>query len=209
MRRLVWITAISLLMALSQITIAAIKMNPSRGPVREGNFTEGARPARDYRVHNVGDIWSATSNFGNYGDPNAQRPSAEWPAGSGAYYLWEGRFWFGAVIGGVYRVSAADYGNYEFNPKEGSNFFFGSGKSIQDSYVEYDDLDPSVNTYPIGIEVHQRSLTWSLPAYSDFIVYESQRKHAERFYRGVGLRLRRRIRSQWCTECEYRRSRRL
>jgi len=166
------ILAIVLLMTLPGISNAANKQTQLRGPIRDGFSTMGTRPIRDYRVHNVGDLWSATSNFGNYGDPNAQRPSAEYHAGSGIYYLWEGRFWFGTIVGGEYRVSHADYGNYELDPKEGSNFFFGAQKSIQDSYVEFDDENTNVNQYPIGIEVHQRSLTWSMPQYNNFIVYE-------------------------------------
>lgn len=134
-----------------------------------------ARPVEEYKVHKVGKVWTATSNFGNYGDPNvpAGLPSYEWPGGSGCHYNWEGRFWIGAQVEGEKRVSHADYGNYELKPSEGSSFTMGPGKSVDDSYVIYDDFYAIVhNTEPIGIKVFQRGLTWSTPDYDDFVIYE-------------------------------------
>lgn len=134
-----------------------------------------ARPAEEYKVHKVGKVWSATSNFGNYGDPNvpAGLPSYEWPGGSGTHYNWEGRFWVGGIVDGEKRVSHADYGNYEFKPTDGSSFYMGPGKSVEDSYVIYDDFKVDLHdTDPLGIKVYQRGLTWSTSDYDDFIMYE-------------------------------------
>lgn len=132
-----------------------------------------ARPNKDYRVHNVGNLWSATSNFGNYGEPNASLPSGEWPAGSEIYYVWEGRFWIGAVVAGNVLCSHADYGDYEFLPSEGSTFYTGPGKSIQDSYVTFDDNHSESGTHtPIGLKIFQRGLSWSMPDYYNFLAYE-------------------------------------
>ncbi|MBN1349780.1 hypothetical protein JXJ21_10255 [candidate division KSB1 bacterium] len=131
-----------------------------------------ARPDKQAEVHNVGTLWNVVTNFGQYGDPNSTSPSMEWPGGSDAFYLWEGRYWVGGVVGGEKLVSHADYGNYEWFPKEGSAFFFGPGKSIQDHYVEYDDLYGIAGHIPMGIEVHERSLAWSMSDYDDFIAYE-------------------------------------
>ena len=173
MRR--WLSAILIGSAFvaAGMAVAAIKpeLGP-KGPVREGPHTMSTRPLKAYRVHNVGTMWSATSNFGNYGDPNSERPSGEWPGGSAQFYLWEGRFWVGAIVGGEPRVSHADYGNYEFEPCEGSTFSFLGQKSILDSYVEFDDLTEKSGHTPIGLEIHQRGLSWSMPDYDDFIVYE-------------------------------------
>jgi len=134
-----------------------------------------ARPIEEFKVHNVGKVWTATSNYGNYGDPNvpAGLPSYEWPGGSGTHYNWEGRFWIGAEVDGEKRVSHADFGNYEFKPSDGSTFFMGSGKSVEDSYVIFDDFQADLHdTDPIGVKVYQRGLTWSTPDYDDFVIYE-------------------------------------
>lgn len=140
--------------------------------IKDGGQQTAARPSPEYRVHDVGAFWSAVSNFGNYGEPNTTLPSGEWPGGSGVYYIWEGRFWFGAIVGGVPLVSHADYGNYELDPSEGSSFFFGSGgKSIQDGVVEFDDMTDYQGHTPIGIKVRQRSMAWSLPEYDDYLVF--------------------------------------
>ncbi len=131
-----------------------------------------ARPAKDFRVHNVGTLWNMVTNYGGYGDPNSSVPSMEWPGGSEAYYLWEGRFWVGAIIDGEKLCSHADYGNYEFYPSEGTDFEFGPGKSIQDHYVIYDDMFGQAGHTPLGIEVRERGLSWSMGDYDDFIIYE-------------------------------------
>ena len=131
------------------------------------------RPIKQYKVHNVGNVWSATSNFGNYGEPNFTLPSGEWPAGSEQYYIWEGRFWVGAQVGGAMLCSHADYGDYELLPSEGSSFTLEAGKSIQDSYVIFDDNHSTMGSHtPIGIKIHQRGLTWSMPDFYNFVAYE-------------------------------------
>ncbi len=134
-----------------------------------------ARSPEEYKVHKVGKVWTAISNFGNYGDPNvpAGLPSFEWPGGSGTHYNWEGRFWFGGEVDGEKRVSHADYGNYEFQPSDGASFFMGSGKSVEDSYVTFDDFQADLHdTDPIGVKIFQRGMTWSTSQYDDFIMLE-------------------------------------
>ena len=148
---------------------AKVKYGKGQSP---SNPTISARPIKMYQVHNVGNIWTATSNFGNYGEPNATLPSGEWPAGSEIYYVWEGRFWIAALVGGQMLCSHADYGDYEFEPTEGSTFYLGADKSIQDSYVIYDDLEEVGGHNPIGLKVAQRGLSWSMPDYYNFVVYE-------------------------------------
>ena len=174
MRRLLFFILASALIV--SMVDAKVKDSKVKTPA---NRMIDVRPSPDYKVHDVGNIWSATSNFGNYGDPNAgttKRPSGEWPSGTQIYYIWEGRFWVGAIIGGDLLVSHADYGNYEFEPSEGTGFYFGpsvsNAKSIQDSWVTYDDLEDIGGHSPIGIKIVQRGLTWSMPEYDDFIVYE-------------------------------------
>lgn len=131
-----------------------------------------ARPATEGRVHDIGTLWNTVTNRGQYGHPDQATPSMEWPGGSEAHYLWEGRFWVGAIVNGEKYCSHADYGNYEWYPKEGSSFYFAPGKSILDSYVQYDDLYAISGHFPLGIEVNERALAWSMGEYDDFIIYE-------------------------------------
>ncbi len=144
------------------------------------------------KVHNIGKLWTATTNYGVYGDPEAplRFPSYEWPGGSGTHYNWEGRFWVGAIVGGEKFVSHADYGDYELHPSQdeewqpwiypaeddfllgwsGSNPKAGRMKSLQDSYVVFDDLNSNSN--PLGVKILQRALTWSTNDLDDLIIYE-------------------------------------
>jgi len=165
-----FIIVLSLLMLLAGMALGDVKFNKGLIP---SNPSISDRPIKQYKVHNVGNIWSATSNFGNYGEPNFTLPSGEWPAGSEQYYIWEGRFWIGALVGGTMLCSHADYGDYEFLPTEGSVFTLDAGKSIQDSWVTYDDNHSTMGSHtPIGIKIMQRGLTWSMPDYYNFIAYE-------------------------------------
>ncbi|MEJ2754011.1 MAG: hypothetical protein P8169_15255, partial [Chloroflexota bacterium] len=136
------LTLATLLLAamLAAGTAMARQIESLKGPRRTA-----ARPSTEYRVHDVGNFWTAISNFGNYGEPNELLPSGEWPAGSGVYYIWEGRFWIGALVGGEALVSHAEYGNYELDPTDGTTFYFGTGpKSIQDGLSFFDDLNGSI-----------------------------------------------------------------
>jgi hypothetical protein len=131
------------------------------------------------KVHNMGTLWNAQTNYGICGDANAGqtgRPSMEWPGGSRVQYLWEGRFWFGAIVGGEFRCSHADYGNYELYPTIGSSFDIITGansRSMEDFVVTYDDLNKTFHsTQPIGIKVIERNLVWALPDFDDIVAYE-------------------------------------
>jgi len=149
-------------------------------PDIKGPRTEiAARPSTAYKVHDVGTFWTAVSNFGNYGEPNTLLPSGEWPAGSEVYYIWEGRLWLSAMIGGVPYSSHADYGNYELDPTDGSTYYFGTGpKSIQDGWSRFDDLNSGIGGHTvIGFEVSQRSLAWSLTEYDDFVIFYEEIKN--------------------------------
>ena len=130
----------------------------------------------EYQVHNVGTVWSATSNFGNYGDPNVPNglPSMEWPGGSGTHHLWEGRLWISSLVDGEKRCSHADFGQYEFHPTDGSTFDLpaNNAKSVEDSYCTFDDFVGPHTTNSLGLKINQRGLTWSTTNYDDFIIYE-------------------------------------
>jgi hypothetical protein len=166
------IALLSMLLLLAAATESSLWAISKRNPHDRALLKPLARPAKDFRVHNVGTLWTMVTNFGSYGDPNTSVPSMDWPGGSETYYLWEGRFWIGAIVDGEKLCSHADYGNYEFYPTEGSTFDFGPGKSIQDHAVVYDDLFSIAGHTPLGVEVHERGLTWSMGDYDDFIIYE-------------------------------------
>ncbi len=178
MKRFISMVVAGVLLASSLGAVSASAAVKQKVQVK-GPVMTSARPAPELHVNNVGTLWNAVSNIGSYGDPNYNYPSGEWPGGSGVYYIWEGRFWFGARVGGVVRVSHADYGNYELEPTDGSTFYFGTGpKSIQDAWVQYDDLDASIGGHtPIGVMMSERTLAWSLPDYDDFQVYLMQIKN--------------------------------
>jgi len=135
-------------------------------------YKPAARPPVEGKVHNIGTVWNTATNHGQYGHTDQATPSMEWPGGSEAHYLWDGRFWVGTILNGEKHVSHYDYGNAEWYPKEGSAFNFGPGKSILDSEVWYDDLYSITDHFNLGLEVHETGLAWSMGEYDDFIIYE-------------------------------------
>lgn len=104
---------------------------------------------------------NACSNFGLFGDPNANQPSGEFPAESGKYYLYQGSYWVGAVMDGTRHVTHADYGFYEWQPSEDS-----TGQRYEhelvtvgiDTFVHpamYDDYLNVDGHTPLGLTVYQ------------------------------------------------------
>ncbi len=134
------------------------------------------RPPMDFKVHNVGEVWSVVSNFGIYGDPNWVLPGYDWPGGTDAFYLWEGRVWVGAIASGETLTSCAEYGGYEWMPSEETQpsgwVYEGSGTSMQDIICIYDDWDEGANTKPLGLKIIQKAMSWSVSGFDDFIAYE-------------------------------------
>ncbi len=145
------------------------------------------RAADAYVVENVGEVWSAVSNFGNYGDPNAcntGRPSFDWPGGSQNYYLWEGRFWVGAVVNGETLVSHAEYFDYEWHPARVTWERIGEGVSHWDIVCSYSD---ETDATALGIEVWQRALQWNYDLFNNFIAFEYRITYDKtKFYTGSG-----------------------
>ena len=112
---------------------------------------------------------SAVSNFGNYGEPYFTLPSGEFPAESGKYYLWEGRYWVGAVVDGERHVAHADYGHYEWHSLGGPYYddYRVLGMDIFADTVEYNDFEPSAYHFPLYLTVRQTTQAFPIGAGPD------------------------------------------
>ena len=168
--------------------ILIFSLSPSRD-INVDNISL-SRADNEYKVHNVGKVWTATSNFANYGDPNVPEglPSMEWPGGSGTHHLWEGRLWISSLVDGDKRCSHADYGQYEFLPNDGASFELPAipAKSVEDSYCSFDDVHDNHTTKSQGLTINQRGLSWSTADYDDFVIYELEviKSHGGEDYSG-------------------------
>ncbi len=145
-----------------------------------------ARPDKAFFNLTTGNLWSAIANYGGVGDPSSPatgRPSAQWPAGSGNNYLYDGGILIGTILGGEPAVSTymgSQFSDEEFLPVEGFPGEMGTvvngqkALSQEDSYMVYDDLEdhPESSHRQLGLRVFQRGLTWSLPEFDDFIVFQ-------------------------------------
>ncbi len=145
----------------------------------QGLNTKACTP--DFKAHTTGSVWTVESNYGVFGDPNADQtgnPSFDWPGGLGYYYQWEGRLWIGAKVGENIYVSHADYGSYEFSPSEDPAENCGwitlpYKKSQQDIVSIYQDYEGYYsNSYKLGLKVIQKAYQWSVKPFDQFIGYE-------------------------------------
>jgi len=153
------------------------------------------RPIVEGNVHNIGTLWNTETNHGQYGNRDQVQPSMEWPGGSEAHYLWDGRFWVGAMYNGEKYVSHYDAGDDEWYPKEGSSFNFGPGESILDSEVWYDDMYIKQGHFNLGLEVHEKGLAWSMGDYDDFIIYQYEVEN-------IGEYILDDVFLAWCYDCD-------
>src|SRR4030067_472165 len=79
-----------------------------KGPGGESTKKLTAAANDELRVHNVGNLWLSVTNYGvlgsqsgNLRDPCTYKyaPSAEFPAGTGMNYLFQGAIWVAAIKG--------------------------------------------------------------------------------------------------------------
>ncbi len=107
--------------------------------------------AIEYKIHDIGRVWSTVSNDGVHGHgsvglPNLpiDYPSMEWPGSSGKQYLWNGSIWVSAKYGSVRRSSQSNAfsGVNEFVPSEDVLFQLPAldPKSVEDSYAVFNDF---------------------------------------------------------------------
>jgi hypothetical protein len=104
--------ALAMLIAFPAILSAAMMEDPGARELRElrGYLkpTETGIPNTQLRVHKVGNMLMAITNWGFFGsqidegfrDPETGElaPSCEFPAGSGIEYLFQGALWIGAIV---------------------------------------------------------------------------------------------------------------
>ncbi len=143
-----------------------------------------ARPEKEYFVHTTANLWTAVSNFGSVGDPNfpsTGRPSMQWPGGANNDYLYDSGIWIGTLLGGEAAVTSYFYNpDQEYLPTTGvrgelgTTVNGGKAKSLEDSYMVFDDLDGHSESshLPLGVRIYQRGMTWSLPDYDDAVAFE-------------------------------------
>ena len=130
---------------------------------------------------------------------NMLAPSFEFPAGSGINYLFQGALWFAAIVdedtlcsvgadgwqwvNEMWPDAVPDGGLVQKSNRPSSQFYSEDAISEQDFYAKYTDtltdvayvsIDPKENRrhIPIGIEVNQRSYSWSYKYAEDFILID-------------------------------------
>ncbi len=173
-------------LVLSVLAVFALSGTGLAREVREVPMPEGstdARPPAVWMLHNLSNMWSALMNIGMYGDPWANYPSMEWPAGEGSSYLFTGDLWtcqYGAVTApnpdSVAKwMSGSDYGNWELWASEG----FAAEKlspgptALEETQYGFDDWNyPGQNSDPYGIGIYNENYGWGTPGYNDFIAQD-------------------------------------
>lgn len=166
-------------------------------PLPEGT---DARPPLVQGLHNLGNVWSVFLNIGRIGDPDANYPSMEWPAGSGSYYLYEGAVWttcYGENIatGGLDKyASCADFSGYELWASEGFPMekLVPGPVGLEQTQCAYDDWNEARNEPDrmMGIQIWEENYSWGTPGYNNFIANKFVYTHHSNFGGGdplVGL----------------------
>ena len=123
--------------------------------------------------HKVGTLWTMVTNYGKMGDEQYIDPNFEWPGGSGNIYGWRHSIWVGAMINGAGTVSAADANKYVPQDTIHVQTRAQGGKSAEDTYTRYNDLNPPTPTgrhVNIGVEITERTYAWDQSYNGDFII---------------------------------------
>ncbi len=143
----------------------AKRTRPSEAPIVENN----------YKWHTAGRMWSRITNYGMLGDDayEDRSPSGDYPGGSGNSYLYRGSLWLSGFVDGEFHVSKVEDG--EYSPIDTVHQVTGD-EAMADSDIWtrfYDVKTPLAPGHiPLGIEITERSYSWSASYASDFIIYE-------------------------------------
>lgn len=144
------------------------------------------------KTHDVGNMWLSVTNYGligAYGNVGGY-PNCEFPANSDVEYLFTGSIWIGTLVGKDTLVSVgADgwAGGQEMRPgwsipdtiihhttRNPEDTLAISEQdficSYTDTSLNFGDLDDS--HIPMGLEIEQRSYSWSYSYAEDFVIYD-------------------------------------
>lgn len=146
----------------------------------------------EIKTHNVGNMWLSVTNYGligAYGNTGGF-PNCEFPANSDVEYLFTGSIWIGALVAKDTLVSVgADgwAGGKEMRPgwADGDTIRHHTTRipadtaavSEQDLICVFADtalVFPDVDSehIPMGLEIEQRSYSWSYSYAEDFVIYD-------------------------------------
>jgi hypothetical protein len=129
----------------------------------------------DWKFHKLGSgMWTRVTNFGKTGDDayTGRTPSGDWPGGSGNSYLYRGSPWVTGRINGVIHSSQPEAS--EYSPIDSVHIVANSQRAELETYTKYYDVKAPLATghTPLGIEVTERTYSWSESFRDDFIIYE-------------------------------------
>jgi len=174
--------SIGILLAAAAVlwSAATAEARPQPERATERGRARIARTAKDdLKWITVGNLGALVTNYGRFGDADLPRQSSyDWPSGSLNDYLYEGRLWFGAMVGGTPLVSQADsppaleWGSDPTAAGDTIRMITGAeARGDLDTYCEFTDK-MAENTHQIGVKVKQRTSTWTASYLDDIILYD-------------------------------------
>jgi len=129
----------------------------------------------DWKFHKIGTLWTRVTNFGKTGDDayNDRTPSGDWPGGSGNSYLYRGSLWLTGKLNGVVHSSQPEDNNY--GAIDSVHYYENGSRAEVETFTKYYDVNPPIadpEHVPLGLEVTERTYSWSESFRDDFIIYE-------------------------------------
>ncbi len=128
----------------------------------------------NWKFHKIGTLWSRVTNFGKTGDDAYQgrTPSCDWPGGSGNSYLYRGSLWLAGRVDGEMRVTEPE--DQEYAPIDSVHILFNGDRAGEETWTKYYDvMAPLAGGHvPLGLQVTERTYSWSESFRDDFIIYE-------------------------------------
>jgi len=130
----------------------------------------------DWAYHEIGTLWTRVTNFGKTGDDayEGRTPSGDWPGGSGNSYLYRGSIWLTAKVDGTVHCTQPE--DSEYSPIDSVHVLTGdqATRGERETYTRYYDVytPQASGNFPLGLEVTERTYSWSESYRDDFIIYE-------------------------------------
>ena len=128
----------------------------------------------NWKFHKIGTMWTRVTNFGKTGDDayTGRTPSGDWPGGSGNSYLYRGSPWLTGRINGVIHSTQPE--DNEYAPIDSVHVVENGLRAEYETYTKYYDVKAPLATghVPLGLEVTERTYSWSESFRDDFIIYE-------------------------------------